>query len=261
MSTPKWPSLYNLGIEVIDIPHNAPVQPRGAYLNHPIDVFRFTLFWTLIFYCPVFILCGCYAFWNLNFPPAPRPHNVRSTPESRQPHKRGREEEFWPPGTSSATDAYPLSPLKLAPSKPEPPPPPPLKPPTNLPSTSSSFPTAETFRSTTPFLPRTQAATTSASPHGPPVQSPPTPHTQKSKYNYKEHERRSRFTFSILLLLLFFAAGLAGAVLGSVIVGFVAATFFRSVDYNMSTWIPFLLALLMVLTGYLSLWPSIIDII
>ena len=266
MSTPPWPSLYDPGIDLINIPHNAPVQPGGAYLTHPVDIFRFTLYWTLIFYCPAFILCGTYAFWNLNFPPAPRPHNARSTPESGRPPKHGRgrgqgseleiENSFWPRNSG----AYPLSPLKPASAMPKPKPKPP---PTALPSTSSTFPTSSTFRSTTPFIthandptphinpsPGQQADPTSP-PTAPSVTRGSPPPTPKPKYQYKERERRTRFTFALLVLLTFFAAGLAGAVLGSAVVGFVAAAFYSSAHYHMSTWIPFLLAVIMVLLGYL----------
>ncbi|KAJ7803206.1 hypothetical protein B0H14DRAFT_1647528 [Mycena olivaceomarginata] len=55
---PSWPSLYNPGIELLHIVHHDPVQPDGAYLSHPFDIFRFTLYWTLIFYTPIFLCCG-----------------------------------------------------------------------------------------------------------------------------------------------------------------------------------------------------------
>jgi hypothetical protein len=32
---PSWPSLYNPGIEILHIEHNAPIQPQGAYLYRP----------------------------------------------------------------------------------------------------------------------------------------------------------------------------------------------------------------------------------
>ena len=31
-TVPSWPSLYNPGIEILHIEHNAPIQPQGAYL-------------------------------------------------------------------------------------------------------------------------------------------------------------------------------------------------------------------------------------
>ncbi|TFK90840.1 hypothetical protein K466DRAFT_583378 [Polyporus arcularius HHB13444] len=67
--TPSWPSLYNPGIELFPIEHKDPVQPRGRYLHNSHDIFRFTLYWTLVLYTPAFIACGTYAFLNLTFPP------------------------------------------------------------------------------------------------------------------------------------------------------------------------------------------------
>jgi hypothetical protein len=36
------------------------------------DIFRFTLYWTLVFYTPAFVFCGTYAFLNLTFTPQSR---------------------------------------------------------------------------------------------------------------------------------------------------------------------------------------------
>ncbi|KAJ6465168.1 hypothetical protein C8R47DRAFT_1224448 [Mycena vitilis] len=77
---PSWPSLYKPGIELLGIPHRDPVQVGGHYLTHPSDIFRFTLYWTLIFYTPVFLCCGLYAFLNLTFPPTQRPVIPRREP-------------------------------------------------------------------------------------------------------------------------------------------------------------------------------------
>lgn len=96
--TPSWPSLYNPGVELLHIPERDPVQPRGVYLNRPQDVFRFTLYWTLVFYIPIFLLCGTYAFWNLSFPPS---YASRGNYSSYR-HLRD---------TSLDNGEYPLSPL------------------------------------------------------------------------------------------------------------------------------------------------------
>ncbi|KAJ3828046.1 hypothetical protein F5880DRAFT_1711124 [Lentinula raphanica] len=69
LTNPSWPSLYNPRAELFDIEHHDPIQPGGFYLLNPQDVFRFTLYWTLVFYIPVFVLFGSYAFFNLTFPP------------------------------------------------------------------------------------------------------------------------------------------------------------------------------------------------
>ncbi|KAJ3730263.1 hypothetical protein C8R42DRAFT_568750 [Lentinula raphanica] len=70
LPNPSWPSLYNPRSELFDIEHHDPIQPGGFYLLNPQDVFRFTLYWTLVFYIPVFVVFGSYAFFNLTFPPS-----------------------------------------------------------------------------------------------------------------------------------------------------------------------------------------------
>jgi hypothetical protein len=91
--TPPWPSLYNVFIEIDHIANRPPIEPTGFYLDDPggkqytigalgndllnlcswiPDVYRFTLYWTLVFYTPAFMLCGTYAFINLAFTPESR---------------------------------------------------------------------------------------------------------------------------------------------------------------------------------------------
>lgn len=85
--TPSWPSLYNFLVEIEPIEHRDPIQPKGRYLYnangrclrprpradnthdriHLLDIYRFTLYWTFIFYTPAFIFAGTYAFLNLAF--------------------------------------------------------------------------------------------------------------------------------------------------------------------------------------------------
>ncbi|KAF7345467.1 hypothetical protein MVEN_01564800 [Mycena venus] len=185
-SAPSWPSLYNPGIELLRIPHHDPVQPGGAYLSRPFDIFRFTLYWTLIFYTPIFLFCGLYAFFNLTFPPTRRPTLSR------------RE-------TSDDASSYPLTLL--------------------------------------PYSPRDTSA---------PLLRPPKP---------KPNQGRSRTTFALLVLLAFLSLSIAGALLSSAIVGFILAGVYKLANFNLSTWIPFLWALISVLVGLLSVWPSVIDII
>jgi len=167
----SWPELYDPGVEILHIQHNSPIQQQGRYLHHPIDVFRFTFYWTLVFYTPIFILCGSYAFWNLNFPPDPLSHRDHPSYELAQfPHRR----------------------------------------PSRLP---------------------------------------------------KEHERRSRAAFALLVLLTFITLGVAGAVIASAVLAFTVFGLFKAASFNMSTWIPFLLAVIQVLLSLLSIWPSIINIV
>ena len=123
-----------------------------------VAVFRFTLFWTLVFYTPVFVLCGAYAFCNLNFPPSPR---------------------SYPPYNGTSDDAsYEL---------------------VQLPS------------------PRPHSA-----------------HLRPSKVP-KEKERRSRLAFALLVFVTFMVLGVAGAVVGSAVLGFAAFGLYRAANFNMST--------------------------
>lgn len=184
-SVPSWPSLYDPGVEILHFEHHNATQPGGHYLHHANDVFRFTLFWTLLFYTPIFVLCGSYAFLNLTFPPSPH-----SYPSNRDTLLDNESYELV--GLPSSR----IQPARLRPSK----------------------------------LP-------------------------------KEKQRRSRLAFSLLVFLTFVVLGVAGAVVGSVVLGFAAFGLYQAASFNMSTWIPFLLAILQVLVSLLSIWPSIIDII
>lgn len=38
-------------------------------MEFDVEIFEFTLYWTLVFYTPLFIACGFFAFFNINFPP------------------------------------------------------------------------------------------------------------------------------------------------------------------------------------------------
>ncbi|KAI0346924.1 hypothetical protein BDW22DRAFT_473146 [Trametopsis cervina] len=71
-SSPSWPSLYNIFKEIQPIANRLPVQPGAFYLEDASDVYKFTLYWTLVFYMPAFMLCGTYAFVNLAFTPESR---------------------------------------------------------------------------------------------------------------------------------------------------------------------------------------------
>ncbi|KJA25694.1 hypothetical protein HYPSUDRAFT_134345 [Hypholoma sublateritium FD-334 SS-4] len=168
--TPPWPSLYDPGLEILHIEHHKPIQEFAAYLYRVKDIFRFTLYWTLIFYTPLFLVCGTYAFWNYAFPPSPRSrhHDVR------HPH-----------------ETYYLSPLN--------------------------------------------------------ADTPSANHSKQLKAN----EQRSRVAFAIIVLLTFLTLSVAGAVIGSAIMGSIVAGLYQAGNFNMSTWIPFLLAVMQVVVGLL----------
>ncbi|GJE93223.1 hypothetical protein PsYK624_093820 [Phanerochaete sordida] len=195
-ATPPWPSLYNFLIELEPIAGRDPVQPRGHYLYDPSDVYRFTLYWTLVFYTPAFLCCGLYAFLNLTF-----------TQQSRV-----RRALFLAPRRyhALATSDVPL---------------------------------------------RTHRASRAA--------LSPDPHdgAAPGRLRPKHNERRSRLTFSLLVALLFAVCAVGGAVVGSAVTGYIMAGLFKAARFNMSTWIPFFLALIQTLIGFLGLWPTVIDII
>ncbi|KAF9525110.1 hypothetical protein CPB83DRAFT_819013 [Crepidotus variabilis] len=184
-TTPSWPSLYNPGVEILHITHHPPTNPRGSYLYRAGDIFRFTLYWTLIFYIPLFLVCGFYAFWNYAFPPSPK--DIRET------------------NHASVASEHQMSPM----------------------------------------LPITQRKRS----------------VQQITRPLKPNERRSRVAFALIVLFTFLTLSLAGAVTGSAILGIVTYGLFKSANFHMSTWIPFLLAVMQVLIGLLSIWPSIIEII
>jgi len=117
------------------------------------DIFRFTLYWNLVFYTPIFFVCGSYAFWNYAFPPS---HRFPGIPNNRE--------------------LFPLSTIQ------------------------------------SPALPLAQ---------------PP----QSLKIN----ERRSRIAFALIVLLTFLTLSVAGAVIGSAIMGFIAAGLYKAGNFNMST--------------------------
>ena len=120
------------------------------------DVFRFTLYWTIIFYIPPFLICGLYAFWNYAFPPSPRTVG----------------------GPKATTNDIQMSALQSL-------------------SPKSESPT---------LAPQVR----------------PT-------------EGRSRVTFAIVVFLVFASMSLAGAVIGSAILGFAAFGLYKSANFNMST--------------------------
>ncbi|KAI0358262.1 hypothetical protein OH77DRAFT_1518953 [Trametes cingulata] len=198
---PSWPSLYNPLIELFPLQHRNPVQPSGRYLHDPHDVFRFTLYWTLIFYTPSYILCGTYAFLNLAFPP---PRALRKAQKTRALRSDSG------PSYRSVSDGDNI----------------PLRP-----------------------YPRQLSADLQGQLRAP------------SRSPAKQNERRSRLTFALLVLFVFAVFALAGAVVGSAIIGYVLAGLFKAARYNMSTWIPFIGGLLQTLVGFLGLWPTVVDII
>lgn len=143
-----------------------------------LDVFRFTLYWTLVFYTPLYILCGTYAFLNLAFPPFHtrlKPRKPKAIRADSGPSYRSVE----------GRDDIPMR------------------------------------RYDRQLGPGTQSQV-------------PAPSRSRAKQN----ETRSRLTFALLVLFVFALAALAGAVVGSAIIGYVMAGLFKASKYNMSTCVP-----------------------
>jgi len=151
-----------------------------------LDIFLYTLYWTLIFSVPAYCLCGLYGFLNFCFPP-PRQRSD-DEPESR------------------TVSIYSLR--------------------------RFSYHEAALARQ-----------------------------TSRPQLLRKTNERRSRLTFAVIVFLMFVGAGVLGAVLSSAVVGYVLAGLYKAAKFNMSTWIPFLWALILTLVGFLGSWHSVIDII
>ncbi|KAH7335236.1 hypothetical protein B0J17DRAFT_719782 [Rhizoctonia solani] len=60
---PSFPSLYDPRFEFGDTPIAPLTQPNASnspQSQHP-DIYRFTLYWTLLFYASAFALCGTFA--------------------------------------------------------------------------------------------------------------------------------------------------------------------------------------------------------
>ncbi|KZT25149.1 hypothetical protein NEOLEDRAFT_1156368 [Neolentinus lepideus HHB14362 ss-1] len=178
--SPKFPSLYDISLEVLRVDHRDSRQYGGVYLDKHSDVYRFTVYWTLILSTPCFILAGIYASFNMAFPPSQRRDSI--------------------PSYKGFPSDYPVSPTLV-----------PLNPPT--------------LSSTRP------------------------------------NPRRSRFTFAVLVLLTYAVLSVGSAVVGSAVLAWVLVGLFEAGKYSLSTWIPFIWALIQTLVGLTGIWPAVIDII
>jgi len=200
--TPPWPSLYDPLIEFHDLEHHAPIQPGGRYLTHAGDVFRFTLYWMLIFLSPFFLITGGIASFNIIYPPQHDYKNGISSTRSRalQP-------------VPDSHSAIPLTPLTSARS-----------PDLLLPEVPEVVDTEE--------------------------RCAPQP---------RKNVRRSRITYALFTLLAFLVTVLAASFFWSAVIGYVLWALFRTGDFNISTWLPPVWALIIACSVVLGAFPSVIN--
>ncbi|THU76889.1 hypothetical protein K435DRAFT_786987 [Dendrothele bispora CBS 962.96] len=224
----SWPSLYNPHSELFNIEHHGPVQPGGVYLSDAGDVFRFTLYWMFVFYIPIFVAAGLYAFLNLTFPPS------RGSARKYDVAEDGHETDILLETFASPTQAQ--------------------QPSNSFNFLSSSTNTANRYQS---------LRSTIKSPGGrnSPSQSLTPRPSSTLRPTKKQNVRRSRVTFALLVLLTFIVISLLGSLISSAILGFVLKGLYKAGNFHISTWVPFLWALIHVLIGMLNVWPSVIDFI
>ncbi|THH15745.1 hypothetical protein EW146_g4789 [Bondarzewia mesenterica] len=74
----------------------------------------------------------------------------------------------------------------------------------------------------------------------------------------RQNERRSRFTYAFLILLIFLTIGVVSALVESVVAGYILAGLYRSARFSMSTWVPFVWAFMIALTDMLGIFPSVV---
>ncbi|KZP13240.1 hypothetical protein FIBSPDRAFT_945812 [Athelia psychrophila] len=77
----------------------------------------------------------------------------------------------------------------------------------------------------------------------------------------RTNERRSRLTFAIIVFLGFAFISIMNALVGALVVGYVLAGVYHAAGFHMSTWVPFIWAIITVLLSYMGIWPSVIEII
>lgn len=185
------------------------------------DVFRFTLYWTLIFYFPFFALCGLFAFLNIAFGPTPRHFSYAHAQHA---------------GGKTNTEAYPLA----------------LR--TSFSPTSASPVSAQFTASPTQLHAQTQTLLNAGAspshlfpvpPLGPQLSRAstlPSARNQPSRASTsarrtppKVNPHRTRAVYALLILFVYLFAGLLGSVAGSAVIGYVLAAVFKAGKFNMST--------------------------
>ena len=195
------------------------------------DIFRFTFYWTLIFYIPVFVLCGIIAFINIAF--APNPYKNRLYPQTQFFYLFGSRFRLLRNNirlrkASRATEETEEHPLAL-----------------------STFSSAASPTSTTPFVPNVFPSADARNFNSQGLSSPTSrsvlgtahpsasslPSSRRLPPRPKTNVHRTRAVYALLVLLFFFASGLLGAVIGSAVVGYLLAALYKAGNFNMSTWV------------------------
>lgn len=170
------------------------------------DVFRFTFLWTLIFYLPLFGICGTLAFLNIIFPPLSRPGTRLQRSPDDNDNINNDDESTHELLAFSNSPQTPAAPADL---------------------TSSAL-------SALSVTPTTSTA---------PLYPPPQPHNSHPQQQQQQQHRtprrvnpqRTRIVYALLVLLLYSAAGVLGALLGAAIIGYVLAGLYKAGNFNLST--------------------------
>ncbi|WVQ84448.1 hypothetical protein IAT38_006600 [Cryptococcus sp. DSM 104549] len=206
-TTPRWPSLY---IPTID----STEDQRGIFLYEAEAIWHYTLYWTLLFDCSLFLICSVLASFTLAlsvyvFRPAPPPPIPPPVPPSNMTAPKPA-----PSSASSDTPPYP------------------------------------------PCSPRT--ATTANTPITP-MNSAEAPLLRK----IVERPKRKRPPLWPILILPLVAISVAGviAVITGTVMGFALAAVYSAGGFSMSTWVPFLWALIQVLVLIISSYSTLTSIL
>jgi len=92
------------------------------------------------------------------------------------------------------------------------------------------------------------------------VSHPETPETkQPGAPPPRKNMHRSRLTYAIFTLLVFLATAVAASFVESAVVGYVLWAVFNAGDFNISTWLPPVWALIIASSVVLGAFPSVID--
>ncbi|KAI0319660.1 hypothetical protein OF83DRAFT_1109071 [Amylostereum chailletii] len=222
--TPPWPSLYNPLIELRKFENGEPIHPHGKYLTGAGDVFRFTFFWMVVLHAPLFFIGGSIAVVNIIYPPS-RPCSAEDTlPEA--------DEDRVPP-------VQPYSPgIPLAS----------LSPMSNL---SPAF--ANPRMSSTIHLQVPQSNKYAILPSQSDIASATPPSRPKPQRNV----HRSRAVTAFLAFVVFGIANIATAFVQSLVLGYILAGVYTAAKYNMSTWVPFIWAVVVTTSDALGVFPLV----